>query len=672
MMEKLWRGMFLDEKVNVRKAIRPKAPHIRTSGQPSSFTMAALIDAPQVEQRLVCIAAEGQTPLAAQISSYFSEPGRYFALFEFIAIDRPYEEVPQRDGYFAQILAKRAANAINNCLVPIQPSSIVLLGLTEAQQSYLRVMLPEEKLITVNSEEELLALPFAAAAGGAAHMQKLRRPCRDWIAAKRARKPLVQFGADDAPDLPNIQLNGKASLIVVENREEVGDVTIINYAAAIDADIVLVEPVERDETHSIARQLHAWAKDRSSGALGETRRKITCRIKDLDFAKYRFATFFTAGLPYGLVLKNIIPLTHVLNGPHCGVFITNAINEEFQPVVGSALLFSINEFEEDETDDVGRRLDENDFVITALIGRQATNRNLSNFGSHLPYDLLHICSHGGETDGYFVKQPFTDRDGKEHMLEYFEVVSFGPGEEPDMVKVERKMLFAALDGVAWADRPLSRYPRYVGDDLMQALREDKENLKRMPVNVPIALSCHIQCHQSIHQGAFDTLAAYAHPIVFNNSCSSSNELAASFLAAGARGYLGTLWYVGSKTAKMAAISFYDNALSTTRVLDGVTAMLRSIDNPAYQDIYIYWGLHFTSMPRPAEKTDRTIIAGLIASHDLWTRRLLTTEDEEIRRNCIPIVRFIRSEIERRVPFERLKQLAAFLPESPGKRERRGA
>ena len=631
--------------------------------------MATLIDAPQIEQRLVCIAAEGQTPLAAQISSYFSEPGRYFALFEYIAIDRPYEEVPQRDGYFAQILAKRAANSINNCLVPIQPSSIVLLGLTEAQQSYLRVMLPEEKLITVNSEEELLALPFAAAAGEPLRC-KPSQAMQGLIAAKRARKPLAF--ADDAPDLANIQLNGKAGLIVVENREEVGDVTIVNYAAAIDADIALVDPVERDETHSIARQLHAWAKDRSSGALRETRRKITCRIKDLDFTKYKFATFFTAGLPYGLVLKNIIPLTHMLNGPYCRVFITNAINEEFRPAVGSALLFSINEFEEDETDDVGRRLDENDFVITALIGRQATNRNLSNFGAHLPYDLLHICSHGGETDGYFVKQPFTDRDGKEHMLEYFEVVSFGPGEEPDMVKVERKMLFAALDGVAWADRPLSQYPRYVGDDLMQALRDDKETLKRMPVNVPIALSCHIQCHQSIHQGAFDTLAAYAHPIVFNNSCSSSHGLAASFLAAGARGYLGTLWNVGSKTAKTAAISFYDNALSTTRVLDGVTAMLRSINNPAYQDIYIYWGLHFTSMPRPAEKTDRTIIAGLIASHDLWMRRLLTTEDEEIRRNCIPIVRFIRSEIERRVPFERLKQLATFLPEAPENRERRGA
>jgi hypothetical protein len=44
------------------------------------------------------------------------------------------------------------------------------------------------------------------------------------------------------------------------------------------------------------------------------------------------------------------------------------------------------------------------------------------------------------------------------------------------------------------------------------------------------------------------------------------------------------------------------------------------------------------------------------------RRLLTAQDEELRRNWIPIVRFIRSQIEHRVPFERLKQLAADLPE----------
>jgi hypothetical protein len=158
---------------------------------------------------------------------------------------------------------------------------------------------------------------------------------------------------------------------------------------------------------------------------------------------------------------------------------------------------------------------------------------------------MHICSHGGETDGYFVKQEFEDRDARLHTIEYFEVVSFSPGGgyDPDKVRVERKMIFATLDGMPWIQRPLSIYPRYVGDDMMQALRNNDESVKRIHVSVPIALSCHIKCYQSFHQGTFDHLAGYAHPIIFNNSCSSSHELGAGFLAEGARCYIGTLWKV---------------------------------------------------------------------------------------------------------------------------------
>jgi hypothetical protein len=72
-----------------------------------------------------------------------------------------------------------------------------------------------------------------------------------------------------------------------------------------------------------------------------------------------------------------------------------------------------------------------------------------------------------------VKQEFKDRDGRDHTVEYFEVVSFSleGAVDPDKVKVERKMIFASFDGLPWTQRPLSLYPRYVGDDLMHTLRE---------------------------------------------------------------------------------------------------------------------------------------------------------------------------------------------------------
>jgi hypothetical protein len=610
---------------------------------------------PKIETRWVCIAASEQTQLAAQLSSYFNDPGVYFPVFQFPDLDRNHEEALTKDGYFTQIIGKRTATWINNSLARIQPDRIILLGLSDASASYLRAVLPAEKLIVVNTETELLAFSFAA---GKPEPLTCRpsQAIEGLLRAKSQRVPLAF--SENAPDLPSNKLDGKSALILLENAFDIGEVATINYAASIDADVVIVPEVQREEIQSLPRQLQAWSKDRSSPALREPRKKITDRIKCLDFTKYQFATFFTVGLPYGLILENIIPFTHVPNGPYCGVFIADSIVEANAPMeIGNALLFAIDEFITDETKDVATALDQSNFLVTELIGKGATYNNLDKFGGHLPYDLLHICSHGGETDGYFVKQQFEDRDGKPHTIEYFEVVSFSEeaAAEPGNVKVERKMIFAALDGVPWVDRPLSKYARYVGDDMMEALKEDKDKLKRTPVSIPIALSCHIKCYQSFHQGAFDRLAAYSSPIIFNNSCSSSHELAGSFIGAGARVYIGTLWNVGNHTAVNAATAFYAKLLADGNVLDAFSGMLHSITRDKYRHIYIMWGLHFSSLPRPSKKTDDRIIRGLLANYFLWVKKFATTKEPEIKRNCVPILRFLQSEIGRRLTPDQLKQ-----------------
>ena len=153
----------------------------------------------KIEQRWVCIAAADQIALAAQLSSYFNEPGTYFALFEFPSVERPYEEIPTKDGYFSQIIGKRAATHINNCLAQIQPASIILLGLSSVAQTYLRAVIPEHMLVTANTEAELLALSFAA--GSEPLNCKPSQAIEGLIAAKAAKKPLAF--ADDAPDMPS-------------------------------------------------------------------------------------------------------------------------------------------------------------------------------------------------------------------------------------------------------------------------------------------------------------------------------------------------------------------------------------------------------------------------------------------------------------------------------------
>lgn len=93
------------------------------------------------------------------------------------------------------------------------------------------------------------------------------------------------------------------------------------------------------------------------------------------------------------------------------------------------------------------------------------------------------------------------------------------------------------------------------------MRSDKDvGVIRVAVNYPIAFSCHIRCRDGLHQGAFHTLSDIGRPLVFNNSCSSSHELAPMFVDAGARAYVGTLWDVGNDTATRAAKTFYTKAL----------------------------------------------------------------------------------------------------------------
>ena len=45
---------------------------------------------------------------------------------------------------------------------------------------------------------------------------------------------------------------------------------------------------------------------------------------------------------------------------------------------------------------------------------------------------------------------------------------------------------------------------------------------------------------------------------------------------------------------------------------------------------------------------------LLASYFLWVKTFATTKEPEIKRNCMPILRFLQSEIGRRLTPEQLK------------------
>jgi hypothetical protein len=228
-----------------------------------------------------------------------------------------------------------------------------------------------------------------------------------------------------------------------------------------------------------------------------------------------------------------------------------------------------------------------------------------------------------------------------------------------MAQVTQKMIYQRFDGHKWGSPELRKLPSYIFDDMSVAMREGETGVIRVPVSYPIAFSCHIRCHGGLHQGAFHSLSDIGRPVVFNNSCSSSHELSATFVSAGARVYLGTLWDVDNGTAKRAAITFYTRAFKTGNLLLAFHEMVKLPTRKKDINVYIFWGLHFSSLKKPVKKSDDRVFGGLLHSFLMWMERVRNTEDPVIERNGLPIVAFLYEQLISSFTEERLKELQNF-------------
>jgi hypothetical protein len=619
---------------------------------------------PSIEDRCVCIVTQAALALAATISSYFDERDTYFAVFEFPTLDYPYTGASESksDGFYARVLGDKAAGEINNALARIQPNLILLLGLTEIEQTYIRVRMPEERLKDVSSLAEVLALFPVIAQDRSSLTCKPTQVIEGLLAARFAGKMLLVDQTAD--DLPSESIRGARGIVVLESAGDVHDIVAINYAAAFDLDVVLIPPVERATIRAFPEVLAKWSKNNSYFEFKELERKVLQHLRHVDFTRYEFATFFTQGVPYGLFLKNIIPFNHVWRQIDCGIFVAvNLFDDENPRGLGSSLHFSPQFFPSEETEDVIRIFEANNFVTKALVGDDATARNLTDFVGYYPYDVLHICSHGGETGGYYVVQTYTDRAGAEHRVEFYEVVQIDPVDTV-MARVTRKMIYHRFDGHKWGSSALEEIPQYVFVDMNSAMRTEKETgVIRVPANYPIAFSCKIQCRDGLHQGAFQTLSDIGRPLVFNNTCSSSHELAPIFVSAGARAYIGTLWEVGNDTATRAAKAFYTKALKDGNILSAFYDMVKQRTRTKDTDVYILWGLHFSSVQRPQQKSDEGIFGALLHSFLMWMDKVSTSIDPIIKRDSMPILAFLHQQLISNFTQERLEKIRAFDPEA---------
>lgn len=98
-------------------------------------------------------------------------------------------------------------------------------------------------------------------------------------------------------------------------------------------------------------------------------------------------------------------------------------------------------------------------------------------------------------------------------------------------------------------------------------------------------------------------------------------------------------------------------------------MTKAIRKKQYENVYIFWGLHLSTLPKALVKSDAKIFADLVGLYLTWIHKLQTTPDAEVRRNSIPIARFLADEITRRFTPARLKEIKDFDPTKLEEEER---
>jgi len=171
----------------------------------------------------------------------------------------------------------------------------------------------------------------------------------------------------------------------------------------------------------------------------------------------------------------------------------------------------------------------------------------------------------------------------------------------------------------------------------------KNAASRRETKEPIVGSCHVKCYDSIHQGMFWALASHSSPVIFNNTCSSWNEISHFFIAGGSRGYIGTLWSIENAVAKSSAEGFYKNLWERT-ILEATFEMNKAICNSRNANIYIYWGLHFSTMRKPTGEGRVKVLRELLRAFFRWVEKAASTKIEEIEKNSVYILQFIYSEL----------------------------
>lgn len=602
---------------------------------------------PLLDNRVVCIANIESESLTAQISSLFARKGHYFPLYLFPNVNTISAEYADRDSdeFISNMIGNESAVFINNSIAKMQGAETFLfVGLSEFQKSYISQYIKE--YIEISNQADIDTKLKSITNLGIETLS-----CREdellkglYLASINNKRLVV----DNEAESLTLELQGKQGVIGVEKSSEghISSIIGVNYAVSLDADLIILDGVSRQESEQIERRLQRWKDENNHNHFRKVYDKAKNRLSKYNLSSYLYGTFFTNGIPYGLGVDNLIPTTHVHLHLRPDLFVINAIGTEQGGRFHSAVVFSPQFFTLEETESVINILQEKEYYVRELVGEDATTQNLDFHAQHFPYDLLHICSHGGEMEGYEVTLKFKDRKGVLHTIVYDEAVSFSPVPGRELISVLQKAFFRTLNGYKWMSSELKtkNYPQYVYQDMFKAVSNDSTPRKKKVGTIPSAYA--ITTSDGFNQGAFKILSSHNNPVIFNNSCWSWGQIATHFIVSGSRGYIGTLWKIGNLEANIVARRFYA-MINDYSIMTCLHSAQQEIKGTESENIFHYWGLHFTSIAQNGvseEESRIRVFSELLRAIFAWIDKVNTTTNPTVKSNSIQVVHELRNEL----------------------------
>ncbi|SDE86873.1 hypothetical protein SAMN05216464_110120 [Mucilaginibacter pineti] len=588
---------------------------------------------PTLRRDFIIVTHREKQDLCAAAISYLFEPEQYLSMFSFTGVDVPFNAPIETPDIFAiqRIRAEHFAVFLNNAILHNGGcENLILLGLTENQISYLN-FLDRYNVIIIETMTDLDALLSGFANKKDQIIECSTEQTLDTliVGLKTNRKLRIGFKGEVLEDIESEKPNG---IVIIEKGSKSDTIIALNYAISIGADALFVDEVDDDAANEILHLLENL-NDGNEDAYGKLENRIKTRIGEIDFQSFQFATFFTRGMPYSLTVTEI-PVSYVHLDYKPDFFVHNAIFYETGQRTGSAVVFSPTFFKDEETKNLISLLEFKNFYVRKLVGNAADVYNLKNTIELYAFDLLHICSHGGDVGGTRCEVTFRDAEDVVHTIEFDHILTVALTPYLDKHVVESFYYFKKLDGLLWKSKELRalNYPHELYASLISeiSMAFDQKSVKTLQDTDRVMNANAIHCNVFNYLANFDQVGnVKSPPLIFNNACFSWMNVSSSFLSAGARGYIGTLMAVENNAAIRYAEVFYEYAFDEN-LIDALHAARVAVKNEARETNHIFWGLHFSTLnnQETVKTNERKAVKHLAQTFVQWQMKLKNNKGDQ--------------------------------------------